>query len=400
MANRVLFDRYRLLAPAGAGGTATVWRALDEQTGDVVAVKRLHPIVVADTAARRRLERESVALRALESAHIVGMRDLRVSDDEAALVLDYVEGTSLSERLAAHGRLSVAETIAVVRDIASALMTAHAAGVVHRDVKPGNVIIAEDGRALLTDFGIARDGSDRGLDPAVADVTATGDLVGSFRYMAPEVLRGAAASPAADQYALAAVAYEMLSGRPPYSGATPVALAEEQAADPPALEDIDPTLAATVMRGLAPESAQRFPDVAAFARSLEQAVRPASPSDETRSFSVVGDGPRPAPDDIPARARPIRSPAHLRWLPFAGLAALGLAAVLVVGGLGAAGRPPDRAAQSIVRTPAATPAVDTGEDADPPGRGNADVGEGGRNGNDGQGQGKKDDKGKGKGRGD
>ena len=115
MEQSVLFGRYRLLSRAGAGGSAQVWRAHDERTGEEVAVKRLHPVVFAEPAARRRLERESRALQDLDSPNIVRIRDSHLTDDEAALVLDYVPGVALSERLAERGRLSVAETVATSR---------------------------------------------------------------------------------------------------------------------------------------------------------------------------------------------------------------------------------------------------------------------------------------------
>ncbi len=224
MQETVLFGRYRLSEPAGAGGSAQVWRAIDTTTGETVAVKRLHPIVFADPAARQRLERESRALESLDHPNVVALRDVHLEDDEAALILDFVDGASLAERIASGPPMAVGETVSVVEDVAAALTAAHALGLVHRDVKPANIILAADGRALLTDFGIAADGSTEPGDGAA--LTATGTIVGTFRYMAPELLRGASASPATDQYALAAVAYELLGGRPPYDGRTPVALAE------------------------------------------------------------------------------------------------------------------------------------------------------------------------------
>ena len=166
MEQTVLFGRYRLLERAGAGGSAQVWRAVDEETGDEVAVKRLHPVVFADPTARRRLERESRALETLESPNIVRIRDSHLTDDEAAIVLDYVPGTSLADHLAQHGKLPVGEAVAVVRDIAAALMTAHSAGVVHRDVKPANIIL--DARSPCPAHGLrGRSAGRRGHDPRI-----------------------------------------------------------------------------------------------------------------------------------------------------------------------------------------------------------------------------------------
>jgi eukaryotic-like serine/threonine-protein kinase len=257
MEQSVLFGRYRLLSRAGAGGSAQVWRAEDERTGEEVAVKRLHPVVFADPAARRRLERESQTLQELDSPNIVRIRDSHLTDDEAALVLDYVPGIALSEWLAEQGRLSVAETVGVVRDVGAALTTAHAAGVVHRDVKPANIILAERGGALLTDFGVARQDAGNVATGSATEVTAPGLVVGSLRYMSPEQLRGEPATPASDQYGLAAVAYEMLSGRPPYEASTPVALAAAHTEPPVSLTGFEPALASAIERGLSPDPADR-----------------------------------------------------------------------------------------------------------------------------------------------
>jgi serine/threonine-protein kinase len=261
MAERVLFDRYRLLEPAGSGGSAEVWRALDMKTGDEVAVKRLHPIVFADEAGLARLRREFEALRSLDDPHIVRVRALEVADDEAAIILDYVPGRSLADRLAAGPPFTSAEAVAVARDIASALASAHAAGIVHRDVTPGNILLDPTDGARLTDFGIA-------LGAGGESVTATGQVMGTMRFLAPEQLRGAPATPASDLHSLAAVTYEMLAGRPVYEASTPVALIEDQDRGAAPIETISPALDAAVRQALAPDPADRPSDAAAFADSL------------------------------------------------------------------------------------------------------------------------------------
>ena len=153
MAKTVLFGRYRLLEPAGSGGSAEVWRALDTKTGDEVAVKRLHPIVFADETGRARLKREFEALLSLDEPHIVRVRDLKIGRNEAAIILDYVPGRSLADRLAGGPPFQPAEAVDVARDIAAALTAAHAAGIVHRDVTPGNILLDPTDGARLTDFG-------------------------------------------------------------------------------------------------------------------------------------------------------------------------------------------------------------------------------------------------------
>jgi serine/threonine-protein kinase len=261
MAKTVLFGRYRLLEPAGSGGSAEVWRALDTKTGEEVAVKRLHPIVFADENGRARLKREFAALRSLDEPHIVRVRDLRIARNEAAIILDYVPGQSLAERLASGPPFQPAEAVAVARDIASALTAAHAAGIVHRDVTPGNILLDPTDGARLTDFGIA-------LGGGAESVTATGQLMGTMRFLAPEQLRGAPATPASDLHSLAAVTYEMLAGRPAYSATTPIGLAEAQDLGAAPIETIPPALDAAVRQAMAPEPADRPTDVASFADQL------------------------------------------------------------------------------------------------------------------------------------
>jgi serine/threonine-protein kinase len=294
MAQTVLFSRYRLLEPVGTGGSAEVWRALDTKTGDEVAVKRLHPIVVADAAGRARLRREFEALRTLDEPHIVRVRDLHVGKREAALILDYVPGQSLAQRLATRGNDDAAAftpeaAVGIVADVAAALAAAHAAGIVHRDVTPGNILLGPDGEAHLTDFGIAHASSDG------AAVTATGQLMGTMRYLAPEQLRGAPSTPASDLHSLAAVTYEMLAGRHAYEVATPVALAEAQVAGPPPIPGVAPAVDSAVRQGLAVEPADRPASVADFATALAAAVAaeptaaiPIEPArDETAQLAVA-----------------------------------------------------------------------------------------------------------------
>jgi serine/threonine protein kinase len=261
MAKTVLFGRYRLLEPAGSGGSAEVWRALDTKTGDEVAVKRLHPIVFADENGRARLKREFAALRSLDEAHIVRVRDLRIAKNEAAIILDYVPGQSLADRLAGGPPFQPAEAVAVARDIAAALTAAHAAGIIHRDVTPGNILLDPTDGARLTDFGIA-------LGGGAESVTATGQLMGTMRFLAPEQLRGAPATPASDLHSLAAVTYEMLAGRPAYSATTPVALAEAQDLGAAPIDTIPAALDAAVRQAMAPEPADRPADVGTFAEQL------------------------------------------------------------------------------------------------------------------------------------
>ena len=424
MAQTVLFHRYRLLEPAGAGGSAEVWRARDEETGDIVAVKRLHPVVFADETARRRLQREFDALCTLDEPHIVQVRDLRIGDREAALILDYVDGESLATRLAGQTpeapALELDAVVRIVGDISAALTAAHAAEIVHRDVTPGNILLTRDGQARLTDFGIARASADS------TAVTATGLLMGTMRYLAPEQLRGGSATPASDLHALAAVAYEMVAGRPAYDAPTPVALADAQLAGPPRISSVPPAVDAAIRQALAVEPADRPADVRAFADVLASAaatdrVLAVDPEAQTVAIPVgalagvatVGGGAAAEPtgtsvvDPIPAPAavqrgssvdrpaRELRRPSGRHRVPAPVALVLGLlmagAALAAATGLDqtageAAARASDRPSTPARVTPRPTPAPTPVPQADGEGNGN------------GNGKGNDDDKGKGKGK--
>jgi eukaryotic-like serine/threonine-protein kinase len=282
MGKTVLFGRYRLLEPAGSGGSAEVWRAIDEKTGDEVALKRLHPIVFGTESGRRRLVREFRALRSLRHPSIVRVRDLQIARDEAAIILDYIHGSSLAERLRSGRAMAPAEAVAIASDVAAALGAAHDEGLVHRDVSPGNILLDGDGRARLTDFGIAhRDGDETAA-------TGTGMLVGTLRYIAPEQLRGEPATPASDLFALGAVTYEMLAGRPAFAATTPVALVEAQHVQPPPIENIPPALDAAVRTALSAEPSERQRSVETFAEQLRAAVEvPTAPEARTEAIAAA-----------------------------------------------------------------------------------------------------------------
>jgi len=323
MGKTVLFGRYRLMEPLGAGGSAQVWRAIDARTGDTVAVKRLHPLVFADAEGRERLLREFRALRDLDEAHIVRVRDLELTDDDGALILDYIAGPSLAARLADGDRLSTAQAVSIALDVGGALAAAHAIGIVHRDVTPGNILLDPDDGARLTDFGIALGGADTNGEPAL---TATGQLVGTLRYLAPEQLRGAPATRASDVHALAAVLYEMLAGRPAYPAASPVALAEAHTRGVDPIPSIPPALDAAVRRGLAPDPADRPADAAIFAAELEAAV--AADRTEPVAVPLVADmTPAIVPPAAPRSPAPGRNGMRVPAAPVA------LALLLLLGGI-------------------------------------------------------------------
>ena len=222
----------------------------------------------------------------------------------------------MASQSAGRPALSPEEAVGVVADVAAALSAAHEAGIIHRDVTPGNILLAPDGEARLTDFGIAHD------DAETTSLTATGQVTGTMRYLAPEQLRGAPSTPASDLHSLAAVAYEMLAGRHAYEVATPVALAEAQVDGPPPIEGVSPAVDAVVRQGLAVDPAARPASVAAFASALEAAVA----DEPTAVVTVPPVDDRTTPMALPpavdvAVASPSRAAAtHGALPPAAGLA--------------------------------------------------------------------------------
>ena len=207
----LVLDRYRLVERVAVGGSAEVWRAHDEQLDRAVAVKRLHPHLLPDAVSRQRLAAEARAAAGLSHPAIVGIYDIDTTGDWPALVMELVDGESLAARLAREGPLPEREAAAIVTDIADGLYHAHKRGIVHRDVKPGNVLLDREGRARLADFGIARS-----LAESAERLTQTGSVMGTLRYMAPEQLTGGEIGQRTDLYGLGAVMHEAHTGEPPF----------------------------------------------------------------------------------------------------------------------------------------------------------------------------------------
>ncbi len=258
-----ILDRYRLLERLAVGGSAEVWRAHDEQLDRPVAVKRLHPHLLPDAASRRRLAAEARAAASLSHPAIVAVYDVDSDGDAPALVMELVDGESLSSRVAREGPLAEREAAAVTADVADALFHAHQRGVIHRDVKPGNVLLSRDGRARLVDFGIAHS-----LADSAERLTLTGTVMGTLSAMAPEQLADGPITPRTDLYGLGVVLHEALTGRPPYTASSPVALADAQRAGPPPLPEVDPALAAVVAACLSYDPAERPLHAGALADAL------------------------------------------------------------------------------------------------------------------------------------
>jgi len=336
MTGTPLAGRYELGPLLGRGGMARVHAARDVVLDRPVAVKVLAEDVV-DQRGRERFVREARTAARFEHPNAIAVYDAGEADGVLYIVMELVEGRSLAERLAAEGPLPVDEAQRIIGRVLDALGAAHAVGVIHRDVKPGNVLLGAGGLVKLADFGIAKR-----LDQLDPDLTGTGQFVGTPRYLAPEQVVGDPVTPATDLYAAAVVLYEMLAGTPPFDAGTPLATAiaqrDETAPDVRDVRpDVPPALAAALVRAMAKRPQDRFPSAAAMR---------------------VGLGPVPA-DTAPEGPPPTRvmavPPGRRRtWLPAAVL--VGVAAVVLVMFLVGRDREP---AAGVVAGPGASPAPTT-----------------------------------------
>src|SRR5258707_9958275 len=213
----LLQQRYEILQLLGSGGMGTVFQARDVDTGDLVAVKMLKPdIIDLDPDIVQRFAREGDVLRTLNHPNIVKLLATMQQGDQHYLVLEYVRGGSLADLLKALPQMPVARVLSICLELADALTRAHHLKIIHRDVKPANVLLAEDGTPRLTDFGIARVGDQV--------ITQSGVVMGTYAYLAPEAFGGEKLDARADLWAFGVLLFEMLAGRLPFTGDTPSAL--------------------------------------------------------------------------------------------------------------------------------------------------------------------------------
>ena len=255
MAERVLGERYELVELIGSGGMADVYRAHDRLLDRQVAVKILHEQFRSDTEFIGKFHKEAQAAARLSHANIVNIYDVGISGDDHYIVMEYVQGSTLKRRIQDEGCIPVMDALAIAHDVASALDHAHANNLVHCDIKPHNILMTADGHAKVADFGIAR---------AVTESTMTysGNVVGSVHYFSPEQAKGTLITPKSDVYSLGVVLYEMLAGRLPFTGETPVGIAMKHLQEtPPSIRqfrpEIPPLVESIVMRAMAKDPAAR-----------------------------------------------------------------------------------------------------------------------------------------------
>ncbi|WP_328422153.1 protein kinase [Micromonospora sp. NBC_00389] len=300
-----LGNRYRLDERIASGGMGDVWRGTDQVLGRTVAVKSLLPALLDDPDFAERFRGEARTMATINHPGVVDVYDFGNDQQIAFLVMEYVEGDALSSTLSRVGRLTPARTMALVAQAADALHAAHEKGIVHRDVKPGNLLVRPNGTLVLTDFGIAR-------SDLVGQLTAAGSVLGTASYISPEQATGGVATPASDVYALGVVAYQCLAGRRPFEGdnALDIAMRHVRETPRPLPADIPPQVRSVVERALAKDPAARWPSAAALAGVARQLK--ASLSQQARAGGHPGPvSGAPSSPAAPGRAQVPQSQ-HLR----------------------------------------------------------------------------------------
>jgi serine/threonine protein kinase len=272
MNGSVLGDRYRVEARIGAGGMAEVYRGFDPVLNRTVAIKVLLPQFARDASFVERFRREAQAAARLNHPNIVGAYDTGADGDTQYIVMEFVEGRTLAEFLAAGRRPTPVQSAEIAQKICGALAAAHAQGVIHRDIKPGNVMVTRDGTVKVMDFGIAR------ITTGVETAPQTSAVLGTATYLSPEQAQGGPVDARTDIYSLGTVLYEMLAGRPPFTGESPVAIAYKQVNETPIPPsqinaDVPPRLDAVVMRALSKNPANRYQTADDFAEDLDRVVK-------------------------------------------------------------------------------------------------------------------------------
>ncbi|TML73479.1 MAG: serine/threonine protein kinase [Actinobacteria bacterium] len=325
MVGERIADRYELEELVGTGGMSSVYRAHDTLLERNVALKILHEQYTTDADFVERFKREARAVAQLSHPNIVTVIDRGEDRGRQYIVFEYIDGENLKERVVRAGRLPVRDALELALQVAHGLSFAHNQGLVHRDVKPQNVLLNGDGQAKVTDFGIAR-------SLEVDSVTLTGTVLGTSNYIAPEQASGRNVDVHTDIYSLGVVLFELLVGDVPFPGENFVAVAMKHVNEPPPdlLEirrDVPPRVAAAVDRALAKDPAQRFETMDAFAAELEACLASLDAPDDDAGATMVGG--RVAPVAAPSGARRSRKRVSRSAIGAIVLGVLALAAVIV-----------------------------------------------------------------------
>ncbi len=291
MIGRLLGNRYEVLEQLGGGGMAVVYKARDTFLNRLVTIKVLRPEFTGDEDFVERFRREAQAVARLSHPNIVSIYDVGREGDIHYLVMEYVEGENLKSLIKREGRVELRFAAEIAGQVAEALQHAHENNIVHRDVKPQNIMITRSGRAKLTDFGIAREAT-------AATLTQSDTIVGSVHYLSPEQARGETAGPASDIYSLGVVLYEMVTGVLPFGGDTPIGVALKHIREVPAPpssfnREVSPEVESIILRAMAKHPGDRYRSAGEMAQDLYKAAK----AGEDRLWAV------PA-DDFPTRVLP------------------------------------------------------------------------------------------------
>ena len=308
---RTFGGRYAVIERAGSGGMAEVYRARDELLGREVAVKVLSQRLSTDQTFVERFRREAQAAANLNHPNIVALYDFGADDSTYYIVMEFIDGRSLADVIKAEGPLMPERAAEIAIDVARALERAHGAGLVHRDIKPSNIMLSAAGQTKVTDFGIARALTRDGEQT----VTQTGMVIGTAAYLSPEQAQGNPVDQRSDVYSLGCVLYEMLGGRPPFSGDTPLSVAYRHVrddAEPPsrANPDVPAPLDAVVMKALAKNPENRYQTATELRDDLERYLSgqkvAATPllgdADRTRALQETETAAAPPPEKKKSRA--------------------------------------------------------------------------------------------------
>jgi serine/threonine protein kinase len=339
-------SRYRLGAHIANGGMAAVWAADDELLARPVAIKVLAAHLAEEPVNAQRFQREARAAARLSShPNVVTVFDVGEHEGRSFMVMERLEGGSVADRLR-QGRPPRAQALGWLKETAAALDFAHEHGIVHRDVKPANLLLDDLGHVRVADFGIARIATEDTM-------TTTGQLLGTAAYLSPEVVEGDPATAASDTYGLAVVAFELLTGERPFSGDHPAAQARQHVEEPPPrASDRDPSLPTRVdvalQRGMAKDPEARWPTAGAFVAALEAAL----PREGARTVRTVAAPPRRRGDDAPAAGA--GEPHGRRTGALVALGVLAVIAAVVAIVLGSSGGGSGGSADRAGGTPAAT----------------------------------------------